>query len=359
LKGAENGFEDPEEWKDIMEDHSVADTDRQELVREARNKDLAQATVEGRVYVVTLDPTRVKSAEQARVSGKAILLRCAARATESQILPDGMVRPELRTPEHLQEILECWLEHGELSIVAWRQKARYQDKYRRTDRAEKNHPWMVTMSLSSASTASPKHEKLGKVVGRMALGFQMRDVPHSIKHMMKGSVRLWENRNQDDKKRKRIEQPAPNHKPRGGTSNAARAMGGGGGAGAGAGGATASKWGPRPAGGWTRKQHQQWEEEDHWEEDEKERKARDGRMHKRVERELEEIKRNPRVVSKKIEMQIQRMGVSPDRDVVDKMEAKIIAYRKQMGLKEGDELFQDKAINKAVRAQVEEYEARK
>jgi hypothetical protein len=82
-------------------------------------------------------------------------------------------------------------------------------------------------------------------------------------------------------------------------------------------------------------------------------------MHKRVERELEEIKRNPRVVSKKIEVQIQRLGVSPDRDVVDKMAAKIIAYRKQMGLKEGDELFQDKAMNKAVRAKVEEYEARK
>jgi hypothetical protein len=112
--------------------------------------------------------------------------------------------------------------------------------------------------------------------------------------------------------------------------------------------------------GWTRKQQQQWEEEDHWEEDEQERKERTGGMHKRVERELEEIKRNPRVVSKKIENQIQRMGVSPDRDVVDKMVAKIIAYRKQMGmLKEGDELFQDKALNKAVRAQVEEYEARK
>ena len=82
-------------------------------------------------------------------------------------------------------------------------------------------------------------------------------------------------------------------------------------------------------------------------------------MHKRVERELEEIKRNPRVVSKKIEKQIQRMGVSPDRDVVDKMAAKIIAYRKQMGMKEGGELLQDKALNKAVRAQVEEYEARK
>jgi hypothetical protein len=216
--------------------------------------------------------------------------------------------------------------------------------------------------IGCASTTSPKREKLGKVVGRMALGFQMRDVPLSITSMMKGSsVRLWGNRDQDDKKRKRIGKPTPNHKPRGGASNAARAMGGGGGAGARAGGTTASKreWGPRPPGGWTRKQQQQWEEDDHWEEDEQERKGRTGRMHKRVERELEEIKRNPRVVSQKIEKQMQRMGVSPDRDVVDKMAAKIIAYRKQMGMKEGNELFQDKALNKAVRAQVEEHEARK
>jgi hypothetical protein len=38
-----------------------------------------------------------------------------------------------------------------------------------------------------------------------------------------------------------------------------------------------------------------------WDEEEIERKAWNVRMHKRVERELEEIKRNPRVASKKIE----------------------------------------------------------
>ena len=53
------------------------------------------------------------------------------------------------------------------------------------------------------------------------------------------------------------------------------------------------------------------------------------------------------------------MGVSPDRDVVDKLAAKAIAYRSQMGSKEGDSLFQDKAMNNAVREKVEEYEARK
>ena len=74
------------------------------MVHEARNKDLAQATaVEGRVYVVLLDADRVKSAEQARAAGKAILMWCAGRETETQILPDGMVKPELRTPKHLQE----------------------------------------------------------------------------------------------------------------------------------------------------------------------------------------------------------------------------------------------------------------
>jgi len=196
------------------------------------------------------------------------------------------------------------------------------------------------------------------MVGKIVLGFQMRDVPLHITRMMKEGVRLWQNREQEEKNHKRIGEPTPNHKPRGATFNAAKKMGGGG-AGARAGGTTASKWGPRPPGGWTREQKHQWEEEDHWEEDEQARQERTGRMHKRVERELEEIKRNPRVVSKKIENQIQRMGVSPDRDVVDKMAAKIIAYRKQMGMKEGDQLFQDKALNKAVRAQVEEYEARK
>jgi hypothetical protein len=185
------------------------------------------------------------------------------------------------------------------------------------------------------------------MVGAMALGFEMRDVPHSIKHMMKGNIRRWYNIDQDEKKHKRSEKTPPRgDRAKQGLSNAAWAMGGET-AGAGAGGAAASKWGQRPAGGWTLKQKQQWEEEeDHWEEDEKARKARDVRMHKRVERELKEIKRTPRVVSTNIEGASQRTGVSPDRDVVDKLAAKVIANRSQMGLKEGDSLFQDKAMKR-------------
>jgi hypothetical protein len=127
--------------------------------------------------------------------------------------------------------LRCWLEHGELSIVARRKKARYQDKYKRSDRIQENPPWMVTMCLSGASTTIRrlhcKREKLGKVVGRMALGFQMRNAPLNTTSVMKGSARPWKNRDQDDKKRKRIEKPTP-IQPRGATFNAAKAMGGGG-----------------------------------------------------------------------------------------------------------------------------------
>jgi hypothetical protein len=287
----------------------------------------------------------IKSVEQARTFGKTLLLWCAQRATVEKILPDGMGAPQRRT-------LESWLEHGELSIVARRQKARYQNKYQRTDRAEQNPPWVVTMTLSNAST--PTGGKLGKLVGAMALGFEMRDVPHRIRHKMQGNVRRWFNtKDKDDKKRKGSGQTLPSgNRANHGLSNAAWAMGGGV-AGAGAGGEAASKRGNMPVGGWTREQQQQWDDE------ERARKARDAEMQIRVDNELEEIRRNPRVVPKKIVGAIKKMGVSPNRDVVDKLAAKVIAYRRQMGSKEGNNLFQDKAMSNAVRKKVEEYEARK
>jgi hypothetical protein len=82
-------------------------------------------------------------------------------------------------------------------------------------------------------------------------------------------------------------------------------------------------------------------------------------MQKRVEREEEEIRRNPeKGVSKKIVGAIQNMGMKPDRDVVDKFwrPSKVIALRRHNSLKEGDDLFKDKAMAKAVRKTVEEYE---
>ena len=76
-----------------------------------------------------------------------------------------------------------------------------------------------------------------------------------------------------------------------------------------------------------------------------------------VDEEVEEIRRNPRAVSKKIVGAIQKMGVSPNRDVVDKLAAKAIAFRRHNSLKkEGNDLFKYKAMAKAVRKKVEEYE---
>jgi hypothetical protein len=49
-----------------MEDHTTKDQDRQEMAHEARDKELAKATVEGRVFVVTLHSRQTRSAEQAR-----------------------------------------------------------------------------------------------------------------------------------------------------------------------------------------------------------------------------------------------------------------------------------------------------
>jgi hypothetical protein len=114
MKEGENCFEDEDDWKDTMEEHGAKNQDRQEMVHEARDKELTQATVEGRVYVVALDASRIKSAEQARASGKTLLLWCTQHSTVEKIWPDGMVAPEQRTPDHLQDILGSWLEHGEL-----------------------------------------------------------------------------------------------------------------------------------------------------------------------------------------------------------------------------------------------------
>ena len=74
-----------------MEDHGVEDSNRQEVVHEARDKELSKATADGRVYVVTLHAQQTRSAEQARAFGKALLMWCAQRSTETKILPEKTV----------------------------------------------------------------------------------------------------------------------------------------------------------------------------------------------------------------------------------------------------------------------------
>jgi hypothetical protein len=115
--------------------------------------------------------------------------------------------------------------------------------------------------------------------------------------------------------------------------------------------AEVGKWGTTPPGGWTREQQQQCDNE------EQVRKAWAAEMKKRVEVEEEEIRRNLEKASKKIVGAIQNMGVKPDRDVVDKLAAKVIAFRRHNSLKGGNDLFKDKAVvAKAVRKKVGEHE---
>jgi hypothetical protein len=129
-------------------------------------------------------------------------------------------------------------------------KARYVDKWKRHDRKEEEPPWVVTMTLSDASTPDGY---LGKRVGATALGFELRDVPHYIKRKMQGHIRRWHNATENDDKKRKGSGQTPQRGKRG-TYNAARAMGGGPGAGAGG---TRSKWGQMPSGGWTQEQQEQ------------------------------------------------------------------------------------------------------
>jgi hypothetical protein len=187
----------------------------------------------------------------------------------------------------------------------------------------------------------------------------MRDVPHRIKRKMQGHIRRWYNLTEgDDKKRKGSGQASPRGKRvdttrqaqrRAATYKAASVMGGGSGAGTGG----TKAWGKMPAGGWTPDQQEQWDAE------EQARKTQAAAMQKRVERAEEELRRNPERVSKKILGAIQSMGVKPDRDYVDSLAAKVIAYRRLRTRKEGNELFTDKAMARDVREKVVEYEASK
>jgi hypothetical protein len=92
-------------------------------------------------------------------------------------------------------------------------------------------------------------------------------------------------------------------------------------------------------------------QQNRWSDEEKIRKAWAKEMKARVDKEVNELRRSPEVVSKKIADAIGRMGVRPDRGVVDKMAAKMIAYRRRMCTQKGNEIFRDRAMSEAVRKQ--------
>ena len=92
----------------------------------------------------------MKTAHQARMVGKDMLTWLAKECVIFRLLPGGMGHPKDRTEEHVQATVDHWLEHGELSTVGKRTVA--QSRHAKTgqrDRDERNHPWMVIITLSN------------------------------------------------------------------------------------------------------------------------------------------------------------------------------------------------------------------
>jgi hypothetical protein len=115
--------------------------------------------------------------------GKDMLTWLAKECVIFRLLPGGMGHPKDRTEEHVQAIVDHWLEHGELSIVGKRTVAQSRKNYtHQRDRDERDHPWMVVITLSSEMVITGK--QLGKTVGQEVLSFQGRDAPLEIQNRM-------------------------------------------------------------------------------------------------------------------------------------------------------------------------------
>jgi hypothetical protein len=264
-----------------------------------------------------------------------------------------MVNPEKRTEENVRAIVEHWLAHGELSIVGKRTIA--QSRYEQTgqrEREERNHPWMVAITLSNEKMNTGK--SLGKTVGQEVISFLRSKAPLAIQDRMHKQIRLWHIL-------KRDRDP-------------------GAGAGAGDGGPTRKKgkgskaywpkapwpkgraaavmqpkkeaWGEEPAGGWTAEQTAAWEREN-------KPKRQQVTMEERVEKAVAEFIKNPEAVSKKTEEAIKHLGVGPNRHLVEKLAAQVVAYRIESRKATGDSaagILNQKGLSAAVRAVVQRHE---
>jgi hypothetical protein len=258
-----------------------------------------------------------------------------------------MVNPEKRTEKQVQEIVEHWLEHGELSIVGKRTVA--QSRHAKTgqrDHDERNHPWMVVITLSNEKTSTGK--SLGKTVGQEVISFQRSKAPLEIQDWMHQQIRPWRiiKRERDS----------------------------GAGAGAGAGSSKPKKdkgpkaylaespvakgpsaavmqpkkedWGKEPARGWTAEQTAAWEREN-------KPKRQQATMEERVAKAVAEYIKNPEAVSKETEEAIKHLGVGPNRHSVEKLAAQVVAYRiesRKTNVDSAAGILYQKGVSAAVRA---------
>jgi hypothetical protein len=106
-------------------------------------------------------------------------------------------------------------------------------------------------------------------------------------------------------------------------------------------------WGQQSAGGWTAAQTKAWETE------QKESKEAPEDMDERVQIAIQENRRDPAAVSKKTEEAIKNMGVRPDKRMVARQAAQVIAYRLESRKTSKDSaarILYDKRVSGAVRA---------
>jgi hypothetical protein len=184
VTNGEKIFEESEavEWKDEMHEWTWAHKERMELVHQARVVETDEAAREGGVFVAACTPRLVKTTHQARMVGKDMLMWLAKECVISRLRPKGMVPgyyPRFRTEEHVQTIVDHWLEHGELSTVGKRTVAQGRNNHtQQRDRDERDHPWMAVITMSSEMMTTGK--RLGKAVGQEMLSFQRRDAPLEI-----------------------------------------------------------------------------------------------------------------------------------------------------------------------------------
>jgi hypothetical protein len=114
-------------------------------------------------------------------------------------------------------------------------------------------------------------------------------------------------------------------------------------------------WGQQPAGGWTEAQTKAWEKE------QQASKETSEDMDERVQKAVQEFRRGPAAVSKKTEEAIKSMGVRPNKRLVARLAAQVVAYRLESRKTAKDSaagILYDKKISTAVRSMVGDYRAK-
>ena len=114
--------------------------------------------------------------------GKDILEWLAKECIISRLLPEGMVSPEKRTEENVRDIGEHWWAHGGISIVGKRTIAQSRSQTGQRERDERNHPWVVVITLSDEKLNTGK--SLGKTLGQEVVSFQRSKAPLAIQNRM-------------------------------------------------------------------------------------------------------------------------------------------------------------------------------